>query len=245
MKDYTKNSTKPVINDVNKILSKEADIQINENVHRKYVNYHSTIDIGKYHLNGIIKQSKQLLFNSNTPNAVKRKLLFLLGHFATKECFEILSEYVNNPDIRLKQWAILALKDLQFKIENQVYEEGRDMVMSPMGGKGDKFRYFVVICSKHNKSLTGIKKRTINKDLQSVASKTNSQVEDIEFGKNYIFFSIFIPFDIAVGEVVEGLLKIAAKKKGILKYHYFAVNTHKITEKEIQKYLESEEVKQL
>ncbi|PIX68383.1 hypothetical protein COZ40_03585, partial [Candidatus Roizmanbacteria bacterium CG_4_10_14_3_um_filter_39_13] len=60
---------------------------------------------------------------------------------------------------------LLALKDLQIHIENEVYEGDKDMIMSPMGGKGNMARYFVVIGSKHNKELSPAAKKIITKDL--------------------------------------------------------------------------------
>lgn len=245
MKNNLKKSAKSTIDKVTQILSEEADIKINENIHKTYVTFHVKIDVEKYSGDEITKESRKLLFDRNTPSEVKKKLLFLLGHFATKECFDILRKYINKQDIRLKEWAILALKDLQLKVEGQVYEKDYDLIMSPMGGKGNKFRYFVVIGSRHNKLLTGINQKTVKKDLLTIASKTNSQVEEIQFGKIYIFFTILISFDIAVGKVINDFLDIISKQKNILKYHYFVINTHKITKKEIDEYLKMGEVQKL
>ena len=43
---------------------------------------------------------------------------------------------------------MLALQELQFHVENELYDSGKDMIMSPVGGKGNKLRYYVVVSKK-------------------------------------------------------------------------------------------------
>jgi len=226
------------------ITSKEADIQIPTTIHKEYVAYHKRIDCKKYDVQQTIGQSKKLLLK-RTPNlAVKKKLLFLLGHFAIKECFEILKDYLNDPKTPLKDWAILCLKDLQLTVESQFSDEDTAFIMSPLGGKNNMGRCCVVIGSKQNKILDTKDKLTIIEDLYKT-TKQYAQVEKAIFGKNYIWFMILISFDTAPQMVIDAFLDVVSKEKGILKYHFFMVNTHNITKKEIREYLAMEEVKKL
>lgn len=114
-----------------------------------------------------------------------------------------------------------------------------------MGGEDNKLRYFAVIGSKHNITLTGVQKRIIKEDLLKIASKTDFKIEEIEFGKNYVLFTILISFDIAVATALDNFLNIISRDKNILKYHYFVVNTYKITKSEIDEYLNMKSVKKL
>jgi len=75
--------------------------------------------------------------------------------------------------------------------------------------------------------------------------KTDSEIEKVEYGENYIYFTILISFDVAVATVLDGFLDIISKSKKILKYHYFVVNTYEITKKEIDEYLSFKNVKKL
>lgn len=78
-----------------------------------------------------------------------------------------------------------------------------------------------------------------------IASKTDSEIEEIEFGKNYVLFTILISFNIAVATALDNFLNIISRDKNILKYHYFVINTYKITKSEIDEYLNMESVKKL
>jgi hypothetical protein len=245
MKRSVKKLPQNVLNAFAQITSKDADIQIPAYVHKEYIAYHNKIDCDKYDCKKVIEQSKKSLNDNNEDEVIKMKLLFLLGNFATKECFDILMAYISNPQSNQKEWALLALKDLQLSIENEVYEEGKDMIMSPMGGKGNMARYFIVIGSKHNKRLDTAAKKIITEDLFATTVNEFSQVEGIEFGINYVLFTILISFDIASQKVIDTFLDKISKEKGILKYHFFIVNTHKIMKAEIKKYLQMDEVKKL
>jgi len=245
MKSNTRKLLQPIFDAVDLALSKNNDIQIDEKTYKEYINYHDEINVNKYDYGTVITESKEFLFDKKTEESIKKKLFFLLGHFATKQCFDLLRKYIKDPMTDLKEWATLAIKDIQFKVENGVYENGKDMIMSPMGGKDNKLRYFAVIGSKHNKTLTDVQRKIIKKDLLEIASKTNSEIEKVEYGKNYIYFTILVSFDVAVATVLDGFLDTISKSKNILKYHYFVVNTYKITKKEIDEYLSFKNVKKL
>ena len=245
MKSNTRKLLQPIFDAVDLALSKNNDIQIDEKTYKEYVSYHDKIEVNKYDYETVITESKKLLFDQKTEESTKKKLFFLLGHFATKQCFDLLRRYINDPTTDLKEWATLAIKDIQFKVENGVYENGKDMIMSPMGGKDNKLLYFAVIGSKHNKTLTDAHRKIIKKDLLDIALKTDSEIEKVEYGENYIYFTILISFDVAVATVLDGFLDIISKSKKILKYHYFVVNTYEITKKEIDEYLSFKNVKKL
>ncbi|PIV07968.1 hypothetical protein COS52_05200, partial [Candidatus Roizmanbacteria bacterium CG03_land_8_20_14_0_80_39_12] len=122
MKRNSNKLPKDILNAAAQITSRDADIQIPAYVHKEYIAYHDKIDCEKYDCKKVIEQSEKSLNDKNEDEMIKMKLLFLLGHFATKECFDILMAYISNPESNLKEWALLALKDLQLHIENEVYE---------------------------------------------------------------------------------------------------------------------------
>ncbi|PIV07969.1 hypothetical protein COS52_05205, partial [Candidatus Roizmanbacteria bacterium CG03_land_8_20_14_0_80_39_12] len=72
------------------------------------------------------------------------------------------------------------------------------------------------IGSKQNKELNTAAKKIIAEDLFSTTTNEFSQVEEIEFGKNYVFFTILISFDIASQKVIDAFLDKISKEKGIL-----------------------------
>ena len=222
----------------------KGTIEISPSVQEEYISYHATIDANKYDYEKVIAESKKL-FDARTAWEVKKKILFLLGEYATPESFKILKKYLDDTKTVRKDWAMLALQELQFHVENELYDEGRDMIITPLGGKRDKTRYFVVVSKKKNKAFTSEEKKLLSKKMTELAKKKQSEVEDIEFGTSYMMIKMLVSIDIALQEVIDAFLDIGSTEMNILRYHFFSINTHKPTKKEIQEYLQMDEMKKL
>jgi len=237
----TKKQNKQINQLLDVISVYEGDVPIKPSIHEEYIEYHGKININDYDYDKTLEEAEKL-FEKDIPWEVKKKLLFLLGEFATPECFQIIKRYLDNEKSTHKEWALLALQELQFHIENELHEDGRDMIMSPVGGKGNMLRYYVVVSKKEGKQFSNEEKNTLKKTLTRIAKRMQSEAEDFEFNNSYVLIKMLTSVDVASGDVIDALLD---ECKDILRYHYFMVNTHKPTEKEIDEYLELEEVKKL
>jgi hypothetical protein len=56
---------------------------------------------------------------------------------------------------------------------------------------------------------------------------------------------MLISVHIAPQDVIDAFLDIGSTEMGVLRYHFFSINTHKPTAKDIQEYLALEDVKKL
>ena len=230
------------IKKIDKVISVyEGDFIIPPEIHEEYISYHGKINIKNYDYVKTVREAREL-FEENIPWEVKKKLLFLLGEFATPECFQVLKRYIDNEKSTYKDWALLALQELRFHIENELYEEGRDMIMSPVGGKGNMLRYYVVVSKKKGKQFTNEEKDILKQALTRITKRMQSEVEDFKFDKAYVLIKMLTSVDVVSGKVIDTFLD---ECKDILRYHYFMVNTHKPTKKEIAEYLKMNEVKKL
>ena len=227
---------------LNEISVYEGTIVISPTTSNEYISYHEKINITKYDYEKTLAEGNTL-FDANTSWEVKKKLLFLLGEYATPACFKLLKKYIDDPETTNKDWAMLALQELRFTVENEIYDEGKDMIISPLGGKGDKTRYYVVLSKKHNQPLTDKEKRSLSEMLYKVAKKKKSEVEDIEFGSSYMLIKMLVSIYIALQDVIDAFLDVGSTDMDILRYHFFSINTHKPTKKDITEYLELEQVK--
>lgn len=225
----------------NTISVYEGDIYIAPHVHEEYIKYHKKIDRRCCDYKQTMVEANEL-FKEKTPLKVKKKLLFLLGEFATPQCFQILKKYIDDEKSTHRDWALLALQELRFHVENQLYEEGRDMIMSSIGGKGNMLRYYVVVSKKKRKQFANEEKDILKQTLTRIAKRMRSEVEDFEFSNSHILIKMLISIDVASGDVIDAFLD---ECKDILLYHYFMINTHKPTEKEINEYLAMGEVRKL
>ena len=219
-------------------------IVVTESVSREFIRYEAHFEDDNPNSQNIVETSKKYLFLAEISAIEAKKLLFLLGKIASYESFSLLRKYIDHPDTKHKEWSVLCLQMLQFKVENEIYEEGKPMIMSPLSGKGTKLRYYVVIGTKSNKTLSTSDKAVVQADLDTT-DKKETDVETIIFGERYVELCMLIDIDVAPQHVIDAFLDKASLKHNILRYHFFMINTHKPTEKEIDEYLNLDEVRLL
>jgi len=220
----------------------DGTVFISENIHAEYIAYSNTIDIDSYDYKSVLKKSITILFDSQTPLEIKKKLIYLLGQFATVECYKILKKYIDTSNESLVPWATLSMQDLRFKVENDMHDDSRDMVMSPSGGKGDKIRFYTAFSSKNGISITGIQKQTIKKQLLTCMKQYHVEVENISFGNNYCLTTLLIPLTVAPQTPIDMFLDNVSTTKHILRYHFMLTNVQPFTQNEIDDYLTSKEL---
>lgn len=222
----------------NKIIF-DGTVTVPETVHMEYIAYGNTIDIKSYDYQKVLEESGIVLFDTQAPQEVKKKLIYLLGQFATIECYPLLKKYIETPNESFIPWATLALQDLRFSIENNLHSDGRDMIMSPSGGKGDKIRYFAVFSSYKGNHLSESQKQIIEKNLHTSMKRYHSEIENISFGINYCLATLLIPFTLASQIPIDAFLDNISTKNHILKYHFMLTNIQPFIQNEIDDYLAS------
>ena len=178
------------------------------------------------------------LFNPDSPVADKKKILINLAHLGTVEAYRIIEKYVKDGvDKRLKEWAMLSLKECRMFLESNLTEESKGFVSTGLGGKGNKLRYYFVIGSNDAVPFSQRQKKIIEQEFASVCRKHYSLIEEIQFQKNYSLLKVLIPMDKAVGDVIEEGIKLCDGREDFLDVHYYVTNVKKPSKKDIEKYL--------
>lgn len=215
----------------------DGSVIVPESIHSEYIAFGNTINVDSYDYNSVLKESDNALFDSQIPEELKKKLIYLLGHFATAESYNILKKYIDSPDAALLHWATLALQELRFAVENDMYDGSRDMIMSPSGGKGTSIRYYTAFSSNKGRPLTENQKRSINNDLLTCMKRFHSEIKNISFGNTYCLATLLIPMTVAPQTPIDAFLDIAGTKKQILRYHFMITNIQPFSPEEINDYL--------
>jgi len=217
----------------------DGTVAIPETIHKEYIEYGSTINISSYDYKRVLKESNSALFDPHIPEEIQKKLIYLLGQFATAESYKMLKKYVDSLDTTLVPWATLALQEIWFAIENDMHDGNKDMVMSPSGGKGNAIRYYTAFAAEKRIRLTNTQKKIIRQLLQSRMKRFNCEVEEISFTSNYCLTTLLIPMTVAPQTPIDAFLDITSTNKHILKYHFMITNVQPFTPEKIHKYLAS------
>lgn len=110
-------------------------------------------------------------------------------------------------------------------------------IATGLGGEGHRLRNYVVISTLNNNLLTKQQKDIIRKQFTKVSNKFDSKIGEISFSKTYALIKILVSVEVALQEVIdEGMNSCNAVEK-FLRFHFYATNVQKPTNKIIKDYL--------
>jgi hypothetical protein len=206
-------------------------------IQKEYLKLSETIDFDNVDFKDVLRESKKLL-SENTPIETKKKILILLAHFRTAESYRIIEKYLHHSGGELRDWALLSLKECRTFLESDLLEMEGGFLSTGLGGKGNKLRYYFIVSSKGGLTFAETHRNTLQKGFETISQKYNSEIEEINFEINYAMIGIFIPMDVAVGDVIEEGISECNTMNEFLICHYYVTNVKKPTSEEISKYLE-------
>lgn len=116
--------------------------------------------------------------------------------------------------------------------------ENKGLIITGLGGRGNKFRYFITIPSRKNAALKSGLKTKIKKDFNALFSQTEAKIEDVIVHPDHIRVMLLISMDCSVDEIVLPLIKKLNSISDQFCKHYFMVNTNIPSDDEIQDYVD-------
>jgi len=117
-------------------------------------------------------------------------------------------------------------------------EQDEPVIMGGLGGSENKLRYCFAI-STEKRQFTEANRAHIQGALQNTARELKSKLEETVFSKNYLRVTILVPMDVAVGDFIENMIANSNASEPLLRQHYFVVNTHILSNDEIEDYIKN------
>ena len=212
---------------------------VSPSVAQEYVAYSRRLDYSRYS-EGEVEERSQSLFNPDTPGEEKKETLIILAHQGTVESYRTLERFLETVEGELEEWAILALEECRMFLEGALLDRDVGMVMTGLGGEGERLRYFFLIRSKDDIALTESQKKTVKQAFSYTCGRYDSLLETIEVKRDYVTAEVLIPMDVAVGEVIEGGIEKSNTFGEFLDPDYYVTNVEIPSEAEILRYLRGE-----
>ena len=234
MKRNRNNHTNPE-NNLDSFSPMESAIALS--VQEEYFNLSKSIDFANIDYKDVFKRTENL-FSENTSIETKKRILILLAHRGTLESFRILEKFLKISGRNLRDWALLSLKECGMFLESALLKEESGLISTGLGGRDNKLRYYFIVSSKEGLTLTENHRNTLKRGFDRISQKYNSEIEEINFEANYAMIGIFIPMDVAIGEVIEEGISECNRMGEFLFIRYYVTNVKKPTCEEILKYFE-------
>lgn len=210
---------------------------IDVSTHEEYVNYVRNIDIQQYTEDDILKESEKL-YDETVSTSAKKKIIAVLAETGTVKAYRELEKFFKHPEEDLKHWIGVALYECRMLLENSLGDNNVGIISTGLGGKGNRFRYIVVI-GLSCVALHDEQKKIIEASFQHVCRHHDSKVEVVEFFDSYVIITLLVSMDVAVGIVIEEGIHASNEKTVCLYDRYFVTNVKQPTEEEIISYLKA------
>lgn len=171
----------------------------------------------------------------------KKDALMSLASFQEVEFYRVLEKYRENPDLELKNWAILALNESRMGLESLFSEEKQVFISTGLGGKGEELRYFLVVFPKGENPLSQFEIDVIKKEFAFTLKQHESEIENIlEEKPEYVSMQVLIPLHVPIRDVLTQAFDDCNQFGDFLSERFIVTNVKIMPEKEIFDFINEE-----
>ena len=213
-----------------------AEQGVSPAVSMEYAEFTEKLDCSRYSEQDA-EAISQTLFSPSSSIGDKKEALVILARLATVESYRAIKLFQDIAEGELAEWSILALHDCQIDIEESLLDRDVGVVMTGLGGAGERLRYFFLLCSKDNTVLPEAQKEAVPRTFSYTCDRHNSVLENIEPKHDYVMGEVLAPMDVAIGELIESGIEQCNKSGACLSPKYFVTNVGLPSEVEVLEYL--------
>ena len=186
----------------------------------------------------LINKADTNLFDNTVSADLKKEYLIRLANLGTIPAYRLIEKYLKNNHDHLKDWAVLALRECRMILEYVLLDEEQGFISTPLGGKGNMLRYYIVISARNKFYFNENQQDIITEGFEKTAGDLNSEIEEYNFNKNHCLIKLLLSNYVALDELVLSSIKTCNQSEDFIRIHYMATNQKKPTEQEIKSYLE-------
>lgn len=184
-----------------------------------------------------IIQNKDLMFDHDVPITIKKSTLVELASLNNIEAYRAIEKYLNHPNIKLYDWACLALQESRMHLESNLLDESKVLITTGLGGKGLNIRYFVVFFTPDGRSLSPRQKKIIINELNYFLSRNNAVLEDVLFDDCFASVLTMIPIKVNLNKLFHEVINECNLLGSFLYNDFIITNVKALNSEEIRELL--------
>lgn len=210
------------------ILEEEIDIKLQMEYYKLTREAKSIVDT--YNLDQVVAE----VFAPMVDVADKKKKLILLASFNDVSAFRAIERYQENPDPGLEKWAILAYQESRMLISSQLLDDVPVFISTGLGGKGRKLRYSIAMANSQGDSFSEFQQKIILSEMEFIFKSQKSDIETTDFKSNIVLFSVLIPLEVDVRELLNKSIRAINQFGSFMKESFMITNMQKITVEQME-----------
>ncbi len=181
-----------------------------------------------------------MLFDENASIFQKKVLLVQLASVDDVGAYRALEKYSKEPDLALKDWAVLSLQESRMVLQSELLDENQVFISTGLGGKGNLLRYHVILLYSMEEMANETQEKIVKNEFSFVLKKFHAELEKINFLEHYASLLLLIPLNIPVNEVIQRAIKDCNEFGDFLQSNFIVTNVKELSHQEIQDYIRRE-----
>ncbi len=135
----------------------------------------------------------------------------------------------------------MAYHENKTNLESSLLDQKPVFVSTGMGGKGNKIRYFAVFIAKQD-HFTEAQLNLLKSEIEYTFNDYNAELEDFYNEGKYAKIVALIPIDVNLREIFVNIIQECNfTGGGFIDGNFILTNTKKMTNEEIEKFIEKAE----
>ncbi len=175
------------------------------------------------------------LFDQSEDADRKKETLVDLASANDVLALRALERFKNDPLPGFEKWAVLACQECKMLISSNLLNDSPVFISTGLGGKNLKLRYSLGMGAAGDDELTDFQQRIINSEMDFAFKNCDSEIEECNFNGKMAIFTVLIPLDIDVRDLLTGIIKSINQFGSFLKESFIITNMHKITVAQVEK----------
>ncbi len=180
----------------------------------------------------------QFLTEPGYSDEVKKEILARLASIEDPECYRAIESFVGIAKTPLRDWALLALNESRMQLESQILEENQVFISTGLGGKEQKLRYFVVLMSRGNVTLTPTHQMVIKNEFEFILKRYGAEMEQVNFSEYLSTILLLLPMNHSLKTVFDEAIRECNKYGNFLMDEFIITNVKTLSFQEIKNFIE-------
>jgi hypothetical protein len=220
------------------ILQEEIDVALQMEYFRLAKKIKKEIDPDKDYLIDV-----EQLYNPETTNATRRKIICILASFEKVEYYRALEKFHEHANEEIKPWVTLALQESRMLLESSLLDEKQLFVSTGLGGKGIKLRYFVALINAKGREYSPTQQNLVKNELNYALQQGNGELEEINFEEKFALVTYLLPIDKPVQQILIKFIKECNAIGEFIDENFLITNVKKLSVDEIKQFINRQKEK--
>lgn len=171
-----------------------------------------------------VPKLKKKLQSEATSRQVKYRTLAKLSAIKSVDSFRAIEAYYKDCPEDERGFVVLALNQSRHLLENQLLDSSTGLIITGLGGKGKKLRYYFLMVLADNQSLGNGIRRLLESEIEEGLQAHESELEQIEFTPSYVATTALVPLSKNLADLIEDLTVRCNAIQPIFLKNFFVTN---------------------